>query len=246
MNLFMKLAFLFSVGSVTGWCIELVFRRFFSAANPEHKWINPGFCTGPYLPIYGSGLCVLYLIARIENIDPFSSNAVNKIVLFATMAVCMTVIEYIAGMIALKGFKVRLWDYTDEWGNINGLICPKFSFFWAVLGAVYYFLVHPRVLNSLEWLAENLAFSFVIGMFYGIFIIDVVHSAQLITKLKAYAEENDVILRYETLKSEIRSWYDEASKKYHFFRPFRIERSLTEHIRASLEYIEVKRREKRS
>lgn len=67
MNLFLTLAFLFFVGSVTGWIIELVYRRFFSSANPERKWINPGFCTGPYLPLYGCGLCVLYLIASLEN-----------------------------------------------------------------------------------------------------------------------------------------------------------------------------------
>lgn len=239
MSMFITLAFLFFVGSVTGWCIELVFRRFFSDANPERKWINPGFCTGPYLPLYGSGLCILYLIARLERHDPFNSDLVNKLVLFAVMAVFMTLIEYIAGVVCLKFFKVRLWDYTNEWGNINGLICPKFSFFWAVLGALYYFFIHPSVLSSLNWLSKNLAFCFVIGMFYGVFIIDVVNSAQLITKLKAYANENDVVLRYELLKAEIRSRYDETRKKYRFFHPFRTERDLAEHIREMLENFEV-------
>lgn len=56
------------------------------------------------------------------------------------------------------------------------------------------FLIHPYILNALLWLSNNLAFSFVIGMFFGVFIIDVVNSAQLVVKLKAYAEENDVII----------------------------------------------------
>lgn len=60
--------------------------------------------------------------------------------LFLTMTILMTVIEYIAGYLSLKINKVRLWDYTDQWGNINGIICPKFSLFWGILGAVYYFL----------------------------------------------------------------------------------------------------------
>ena len=64
MNFFLTLAYLFFIGSVSGWVLELFFRKFFSASNPEHKWINPGFCTGPYLPIYGFGLCALYLLAR--------------------------------------------------------------------------------------------------------------------------------------------------------------------------------------
>lgn len=63
MNIFLTLAFLFFIGATLGWVLELLFRRFFSSANPERKWINPGFCVGPYLPLYGCGLCFLYLIA---------------------------------------------------------------------------------------------------------------------------------------------------------------------------------------
>ena len=43
MSLFLTIAFLFFIGSMAGWGIEVVFRRFFSSANPERKWINPGF-----------------------------------------------------------------------------------------------------------------------------------------------------------------------------------------------------------
>lgn len=50
MSLFLTIAFLFFIGSMAGWVIEVVFRRFFSSANPERKWINPGFLSGPYLP----------------------------------------------------------------------------------------------------------------------------------------------------------------------------------------------------
>ncbi len=65
MSEFLILAFLFFIGSTVGWVIELVFRRFFSGSNPEHKWINPGFCVGPYLPIYGFGLCTMYMITYL-------------------------------------------------------------------------------------------------------------------------------------------------------------------------------------
>ena len=52
MNIFLKLAFLFFIGSLIGWVIELIFRKYFAVENKEHKWINPGFCVGPYLPLY--------------------------------------------------------------------------------------------------------------------------------------------------------------------------------------------------
>ena len=65
MNMFLTLAYLFFIGSTLGWVAELLYRRFLSGANPERKWINPGFCVGPYVPLYGSGLCILYLLASI-------------------------------------------------------------------------------------------------------------------------------------------------------------------------------------
>lgn len=240
----LRLAFLFFMGSTIGWGLEVIFRRFFSSSNPERKWINPGFCTGPYLPLYGFGLCLLYLIAGLEKYSWISHPVWNRIILFFAMALCMTVIEYIAGIFCLKVAKVRLWDYRDEWANVQGIICPKFSLAWAVLGAVYYFLIHPYILGALEWLSRNLAFSFVIGLFFGVFILDVAHSTQLVVKLKKFAEENQVIVRYEELKRHIQSKARESKQRYRFFRPFRTEHPLPEVLRELKDSFECWKRNK--
>ncbi len=228
MGLFLTLAFLFFIGSLIGWGMELIFRRFFSTANPERKWINPGFCVGPYIPLYGVGLCLLFLIASMEPYLPAVAPVWRKLLLFFIMALAMTLIEYVTGLLCLYVLKVRLWDYSSEWANLQGLICPRFSAFWAILGALYYFLIHPYILNALAWLARNLAFSFFVGMFFGIFILDVVHSAQLVAKLRRFAEENRVVVRYEYLKAHIRRRYGGVQEKYHFFRPFHADRPLRE------------------
>lgn len=241
MSMLLTLAYLFFVGSVLGWVLELLFRNL--TQHPD-KLVNPGFCTGPYLPIYGFGLCVLYLLASLEKFSLIPDPFWNKAGLFAAMAVGMTAIEYVAGVFCLKFLKVRLWDYSGIWGNVQGIICPLFSFFWAVLGAMYYFLIHPYILGGLAWLANNLAFSFFIGMFFGVFIIDVIYSAQLVAKLKAFAEDNDVIVRYEALKDHIRARREERALKYHFFRPFRTERPLTEHLKEMQETLETRIRRK--
>lgn len=237
MSLLLTLAFLFFIGSVLGWGLELLFRNL--TQHPE-KLVNPGFCTGPYLPIYGFGLCVLYLLASLEQFSLIPDPFWNKAALFAAMAVGMTLIEYAAGVFCLKFLKVRLWDYSDLWGNVQGIICPLFSLFWAILGAVYYFFIHPYILNGLRWLANNLAFSFFIGMFFGVFLIDVANSAQLVVKLKAFAEDNDVVVRYEALKTHIRQRREERALQYHFFRPFRTELPLTQHLRDMQQTLEVR------
>ena len=133
MNTFLKLAFLFFIGSSLGWVLELLFRRFLSGNNPERKWINPGFMVGPYVPLYGTGLCILYLVSRLAESRQGGSALWNNILMLLLMAAAMTAIEYIAGIMTLKVMHARLWDYSRRWGNIDGLICPLFSAIWAQL-----------------------------------------------------------------------------------------------------------------
>ena len=239
MNFILTLAYLFFVGSISGWVLELFFRKWFSSSNPEHKWINPGFCTGPYLPIYGFGLCALYLLALLGRETGLDGSIQGRVLLFLGMAVSMTLIEYIGGLLLLKGAKIRLWDYSN---CRQGLICPLFSFFWALLGAGYYFLIHPHILTALAWLSENLAFSFVIGFFFGVFLVDMALSAHWASRVKAFADANGVIVKVENLKAHIQAAQqaaqERASTRVHFFFAFRSERPLVEHLREAHEAME--------
>ena len=235
MNEFLKLAFLFFMGCLLGWCLEVLYRRF-TPANKERRWINPGFLVGPYLPLYGFGLCTLYLLANIENTSLIEEvTAGSKILLFLVMAVVMTLLEYIAGLIFIKGMKVKLWDYSKEKFNLQGIICLRFSIYWAILGAVYYFLVHPHILNALEWFSHNLAFSFVVGVFYGVFCVDLGYSLNIVTKVRAFAKEHEILVRYEMLRQQIRDTAEEKKEKAHWFLRFQSRTSLLEHLSKYLE-----------
>lgn len=217
MSRLLIIAFLFFIGSGFGWILELLYRRFFSKNNPERRWINPGFCVGPYVPLYGTGLSVLYILAEIGTSYHLTETATGMFVMFLLMAALMTVIEYLAGIMLIKWFHMRLWDYSKELGNINGLICPKFSAAWAFLCALYYFLIHPNVLEALNWLSRNLQFSFFIGLFFGFFTIDVVYSGNLIVKIKAFAAENEIIVHLEDVKVHLSKVREERELRKKFF-----------------------------
>ena len=212
MNTLLTFAFLFAVGSFLGWCLEVVFRHFVT-----HKWINPGFLIGPYLPLYGFSLCMLYALARLEPYIPIQNYILKKLVLFVIMAICITAIEYIAGLIFIKGMNIKLWDYSDQWGNVQGIICPLFSFFWLLLSATYYFFIHPYILNSLDWLAQNLAFSFI-------------------------AAEHQIVVRLEELKANILASKERNGEKRRFLFAFRSGIPLKEHLERYLDTPSVKQR----
>lgn len=215
MNLLLKLAFLFQIGSATGWLLELLYRRFLSDTNPERKWINPGFLAGPYLPLYGFSLCALYLTANI-NVGFIQNKVLRQISLFLIMAAIVTLIEYIAGLIFIKGMKIILWDYTNDWANIQGIICPKYTMYWVLLSAIYYFGIHQSMQLSVNWLTEHLAFSFVMGFFYGVFAMDLCYSLDIVSKIHKFAEDNHIVVRYEALKEAIRKKNEEAKEERRF------------------------------
>ena len=180
-----------------GWIIELFFRRFVS----QKKWMNPGFLTGPYLPIYGFGVLVLYAVSNIPL--GITNQIADIIVRILIIGVDMTVVEFIAGLIFIKGLKVKLWDYSDRKGNIMGIICPSFSLIWLVVGSLYYFLLNPFLVEGISWISENLIYTYFVGMVMGAMAVDFAYSIHLATKLKEYKEIAN--LRFEDFKKELKN-----------------------------------------
>ena len=188
---------LFVIGSLIGWIIELFFRRFVS----QKKWMNPGFLTGPYLPIYGFGVLVLYAVSNIPL--GITNQIADIIVRILIIGVGMTVVEFIAGLIFIKGIKVKLCDYSKRKGNIMGIICSSFSLIWLVVGSLYYFLLNPFLVEGISWISENLIYTYFVGMVMGAMAVDFAYSIHLATKLKEYKEIAN--LRFEDFKKELKN-----------------------------------------
>ncbi|MCH5164677.1 MAG: putative ABC transporter permease [Clostridiales bacterium] len=207
-DILLIMMFLFFIGSTLGWIIEVLFRRFFTAK----KWINPGFLTGPYLPLYGFGVVGLFGISII----PIDTGIawLNSVIMILIMGTVMTLIEYIAGLIFIKGMKIRLWDYSDRKGNIQGIICPLFSFFWLVVSALFYFIIDKKVIDAVTWFVHHIEFAFVVGIFVGVFVIDVAHSLDLTAKIRKFAQEHSIIVNIEKLKEALYDKVEEVEQKH--------------------------------
>ena len=219
MNKLLIILFLFFAGSCLGWVGELFFRRYLDPVErKKKKFCNPGLFVGPYLPIYGTGVILLYFLAQIHFPSLTEAHPVlEKALIFLCMAACMTLLEFITGMIFVNHMHLQLWDYSTYWGNIKGVICPLFSCIWYAVAAFYYLVVHKNVLKALEWLSKNLTFSFVIGFFYGVFLIDVFFTFHLVSKIKALADEYDIVDKYNAYKDKMSEISERAKEKSFFF-----------------------------
>lgn len=149
----------------------------------------------------------------------------------------MTAIEYVAGIVSIKLLKVHLWDYSDEWGNIGGIICPLFSFFWAVLGAVYYFLIHPYILDMIIWLSQNLVFSFAIGFYYGLFSVDVFYSCKILARIRGFAKENNIVVKYGRLRRIVSNTIEERKERRRSFFMLRYRFPHSEHFANYIDWL---------
>lgn len=229
---FLCVAFLFMVFSCMGWVMEVFFRRAVSAK----KWLNPGFLKGPYLPIYGFGVVILslYILAVSFFEAKFPSQFLFHLTIILGIGIFMTLLELVAGLIFIEKMHLRLWDYSDRIGNYKGIICPTFSIIWTILGAIFYFVFFRRIVLlvvhfvTLDWFLFAVFF---MGMFYGVFVMDLLQSLEIANRLKALAEENERVLKWEAFKQHIKTELREKQLHPKFLSPFRTPIQLREHLR---------------
>ena len=213
--------FLFCACATAGWFLEVVYRAF-----RHRKVVNPGFLTGCCLPIYGTGGCVLYFLSGLKlRALPNEFLRVTVILLMA-MAV-MTVIELLGGLIAVKYFRVRLWDYSEEWMNFQGVICPKFSLIWGVVCAVFYFLLYPPLQSIAERVVELPLLILCVGFYVGVFTIDLAHSLRLMQRVRSYAEQMRTHIHLDSLKAKAKEHFRVESGKT---RPFNFYRMINRYM----------------
>lgn len=211
MKILVTIATLFVIGSVAGYIIELLFRRFVS----QKKWVNPGFMVGPYIPLYGFGTIILYGFSNIDLSGFGLPYWANILITLIVIGISLTVIELLAGLIFIKGFKMKLWDYSNQWGNFKGLICPLFSLIWMAVGVGYYFLLNPVLVNALYFVFDYPLYVYFVGVVVGMMIVDFCYSLHVGILIKKYAGAASV--KFEEFKTSISETVSSTKKKATFY-----------------------------
>ncbi len=133
---------LFWLYAILGYLMEVI--RIFIK---EKKFVNRGFLLGPYCPIYGVGGVLLSLINGYKD-DPF--------IVFSVSIVICSFIEYLASYILELIYKVRWWDYSDRFLNVNGRICLTNTIEFGVLGMLIVCYFNPILIDFITSININL------------------------------------------------------------------------------------------
>lgn len=102
--------FCFFTASMSGYLWE-VFIYFFQ----EGTFTNRGFLYGPWLPVYGTGAILLYILLHSQYRLPLR--------VFLLSMLIGTLVELAVGFFLDYFWGLRYWDYTGWTGNFHGYIC---------------------------------------------------------------------------------------------------------------------------
>lgn len=224
MGYFAGLVFVFFTGCILGWTDELFFRRF-----AHKKWINPGFLVGPCLPLYGTGLTALFLMCEIDY-SFIASPAWRAVFVIVVLTLLMTLVEYVTGLFFTKVMNVKLWDYSDRWGNLQGIICPLFTLFWCIICAVYYLLVHSALKTAFGYFAATPEWWVLLGGLLGVFIVDVCYSFGVVAKIRKFAREREIVVRIEEFKLNVKKRAEKFKEKCSFILPLKTKKGIRDEL----------------
>ena len=96
---------------------------------------------GPWLPIYGlGGWIIIYLMRPLRKTPEL---------MFAGATLACGSVEYFASWILEKLLKMRWWDYTGYFMNLNGRICLEGVLVFGFAGVTMTYFIAPVADNLL-------------------------------------------------------------------------------------------------
>ncbi|MCD8249165.1 MAG: hypothetical protein LUC60_04850 [Lachnospiraceae bacterium] len=183
---------LFYFYCVFGWCFESTY-----VSLKEHRPVNRGFMKGPWLPLYGSGAVLILWLTL-----PFQE---TPTLVFLVGAAGATVLEYVTGIVMLRLFKVRYWDYSNQHFQFQGHICLSSTIVWGFLSLLMVYVVHEPVAGVVLGLPEDV--SSVIT-----FVVTVLIVYDFRGALKEALDLRDLLIQAEQLRAEAEQRLEEKKR----------------------------------
>lgn len=152
---------IFLIGCFGGWVYEEIFYWV-----TEGLLRNRGILYGPWLPIYGVGALLIYLLKPLKE---------RPALLFLLCVGLTGVVEYVIGYVGIHFLDLRLWDYRGLFLNLDGIICLRSVLSFGVMGLALHYLLEPWADKLYRKAAPGTAY-WICGGLAAVFLLDCVVS----------------------------------------------------------------------
>ncbi len=196
MNSQISLLFIYwIIYSFIGWILETVYCSILSG-----KFEERGFLNGPLVPIYGFGAMII-----LATLLPY---AFNPVLVFLLGLILTSSLEYLTSYIMEKAFKMRWWDYSEMFMNINGRVCLLNSTMFGALSLILVEYIHPVIVALIANIPMEYLNYIAIALF-ALVIIDFIASLRATLNLQSRLFElNNIKYEIEKLKSKLEGSYE--------------------------------------
>ena len=175
-----NLVLLFFAYAFLGWCIEVTLKYF-----QFHRFINRGFLTGPWLPIYGSGAALITV--AVKGLNPLESSVGTT---FVVSFLLCGFLEYMTSYVLEKRFHARWWDYSQKPMNLHGRVWIGNLILFGLGGVLIVELFNPLLLRLSDHMSVTLRETLAISL-SAVFIADYVMSHFVLKLVKTGVESSE-------------------------------------------------------
>ena len=200
-----NLILLFFAYAFLGWCIEVTLKYF-----QFHRFINRGFLTGPWLPIYGSGAALITVV--IKGLAPLEFSVGTT---FIVSFLLCGFLEYLTSYILEKRFHARWWDYSQKPMNLHGRVWIGNLVLFGLGGVVIVDLINPLLLRLSEHMSLPLREIIAVSL-STVFVADYVMSHFVLKLVKTSVELSEAD-DTEAISKEVRILLSNRSVFYRRF-----------------------------
>lgn len=202
---FTNLFLYFVIYSFLGWVLETAF-----VSIKERKLINRGFLTACFCPIYGFAAILIIKFSSLITMN-MKNYYLSTFVSILLSIILVSALEYLTGFVLELIFDCKWWDYSDNFANLHGYICLKYSLLWGLLGFILIQVIHPLILQ------EVINIPVQIKLYYSLILI----SYFIIDTIKSIIDALDlkkVIFNYSNFT--INKYYQKILKYQRIFRAY--------------------------
>ncbi len=161
-KLIFKLMLIYVIAGIIGFIYETI-----CVYINDGVFYKRGTTFGPWIPIYGFGCLLIYLLTVRFRKKPW--------LVFLISALSCGALELATGFVLDKVFHVRLWDYSLvilNWGNLNGYICVRSVVTWGLFALILIYAILPPVEKFQD--KHPKAFKIVAVSLFSLFVLDII------------------------------------------------------------------------
>lgn len=122
--------------------------------------VNKGTMYGPWLPIYGSGGILVYLLLKRFKHKP--------ILIFILSLLICTSMEYLISYFLEITKGLRWWDYSTYLINLNGRVCLEGAIIFGIAGCIVMYIAGPfftKCFNKIPYILQIIICLFLVISF---------------------------------------------------------------------------------